>query len=110
MRPLQSMQMVLTWFCVCPFLDANAKWRKLANVVFSSVWFGTIAFHVSACGAFVWLSVDFRSSLDSLRAIMGWTPLIIEFIIVIRIKHEIVALFDELSEIYKKSKFSKNFS
>lgn len=107
MKPLQSMQNALTWFCVYPVLDANAKWKKWASVVFSLVCVGTITFQVWASVAFVRMSDNFKDALDSFRVVLGWTPLVIEFIIVIVIKNDIVALFDGLSVIYETSKFSQ---
>lgn len=106
MKPLVSMQRALTWFCVFPVVESDVKRKKIIYMMFSVIVFGTLLSIVPASVAFVWKysSIDFEKSLDAVHPIMSWTALSCVFIIIIRLKHEIVELFGELSVIYNECK------
>lgn len=106
MKPLKTTQRVLTWLCIYP-LESNAgKWEKLMCVVFSSIVFVALSSVVFASLAFVWkfIAIDFNASMDALYPVMGWTPLINSFVMMILLNRHIVAIFQALENIYNKRK------
>lgn len=64
-------------------------------MVFSSTIFVTLLSQVFASLAIVWkfIAVDFEASMDALYVVGGW---------MILLNHQIVAIFAELSSIYKR--------
>lgn len=100
------MQRALTWFCVFPVVESAGKHKKIIYKMFSVIALGTLLSMVAASMAFVWKysSIDFEKSLDAVHPIIGWTALSCVFVIINRLKHEVVELFDELSEIYNECK------
>lgn len=106
MQPLKTEQQVLTWLCIYPAAENTGKLQKLIYVIFSLILLITISCLVVASAAFFrkFLAIDFETALNSLHPIMGWSPLIYIFMVMISLKHHVVAIFAALSDIYRKRK------
>lgn len=106
MKPLKTMQQVLTWLCIYP-TENTGKWRKfICIMVSSSLVIGTLTASVLAGLAFVWkfIAVDFNASLDAVYVVVGFIPLINSFVMMMLLNHRIVAIFNALKNIYDERK------
>lgn len=106
MKPLKTIQQVLTWLCIYPTENNTGIWRKFICMVTASIVIGTLSAAVLAGLAFVrkFIAVDFNSSLDAVYVVMGFIPLINSFVMMILLNHYIVAIFDALNNIYDERK------
>lgn len=107
MKPLKTIQQVLTWLCIYPPEKNIEKKQYLIYIAFSLTGIVALLSLVLASLAFIWkfIAIDFDASMDALYPIMGWIPLINAFVTMIRLKHQIVAIFDALSSIYNERKY-----
>lgn len=106
MIPLRTEQKVLTWLCICPVANNTSESRKLISAIFSITVFVAISCNVIASVAYIrkFIEIDFEASLDAVHPVFGWMPLIFIFIVMHRLKHQIVEMFGALSNIYSTSK------
>lgn len=109
MTPLKAERTVLTWLCICPPADNTGRLQKRIYAVFSCTVVIAISSNVIGSLAYFrkFLSIDFESALDGLHPILGWTPLIFIFIVMHLLKHRIVELLDDLTNIYRKRELTE---
>lgn len=106
MKPLATGQRVLTWLCVCPPDETTSKWRKRAFIIFSVCVFmaDLSAFVTSVAYVHRYVSIDLEKSLCSMLQICAMGCVTYAYLQMFVLRHEITALLEHLSQIYKKSK------
>lgn len=105
MKPLKTMQKILTWLCIYP--TNIGKWRKFIGIVVTSLLvIGTLTASILAGLGFVYkfIATDFDASLDAVYVVVGFIPLINSFVMMMHFNHHIVAIFDALKDIYDERK------
>ena len=113
MKPLATGQRVLTWLCVCPPDETTSKWKKRAFIILSVCVFMAdfSAFVTSVAYVQRFVSIDLEKSLCSMLQICAMGCVTYAYIHMFVLRHEITALLEHLSLIYKKSKvILKKFS
>lgn len=119
MKPLQSIQKMLTWLSICRFDvavdvadETKRKWIKFMYVAFS---FAIIATEINAfCSGAVFflknVSSDLNAALFALLLMVGYSGTIYTFIVALVIRHKIHDTIKSLTTIYDTSKNSLKFS
>lgn len=102
MRPLVTSQNVLTWLCVFA-TKSNKKYFYIA-ITFLVIILILSGIFTSFTYLWKYISVDLDSSLYALFQVAGYSSAFYSTVVTAYMRHEIVAIFEKLSNIYKTSK------
>lgn len=105
MRPLVTNQRVLTWLCVCPPDESTKKWQKRTYICFSVIISLANLTGLAASLAYFYkfLSIDLEKTLCTMSQVGALISTVYAGIYIFISRHQITALFENLSEIYKQS-------
>lgn len=104
MKPMPTTQRMLTWFYLLE--DRNSTWwQKFAYIAFNLLHLAFFVVHVLGNMIFAskFLSIDLERSLYAICQFFCYGPLIYMLIVAFMSRHEITALFEELTMIYDAS-------
>lgn len=112
MEPLVTNKRFLILFCGCSADEKIVNWQKWVNWTFTLTTFIGFIFGIYASVGFFFahVSIDLEKSLYAIFQIsaMGCAAYLIVFVYFSRRK--IAHVFDDLREIYRKSKWIRSFS
>lgn len=107
MKPLKTCQRVLMWFCVCPTNEAITKSEKMAHKILTFFLVASIMSIFVSCSIYFWkfVLIDLEEALNAVYQNAGLFSALYMFVVVYLSRPQINAIFDDLSEIYRKSEF-----
>lgn len=106
MQPLVTTQQVLTWVCLLPADDSLNNWNKRAYVIVFLIIIGSLVGGSLGGLIFVWTnkSIDLKRSLYELTIVILYVDLLYTFLVLF-LGYKTQAMFEQLSNIYKRSNF-----
>lgn len=109
MKPLVTCRQMLTWFCAYPVDPSTSLLRKSSYIITTVFVFMANVCSVASSVAFAlkFMQIDLKESLYSVFQIAGSSSTTCAMIIAFSFRFNIAALFENLSNIYNKSKGSQ---
>lgn len=108
MVPLETNRKCFVWLCICPADESSSRWEKLAHTIFAmTATIGSIgAFAASLAYCWKFASIDFGKTMFSfLFLVAEFYSIYMALVGMFLLRHKIGPIFDNLSKIYKSSKF-----
>lgn len=104
-QPLVTNRLVMTWISLHPPKENTSTLKKLAYVAIAIVILTTVIVYILAGLVFVWKfkSIDLRKCLLVFTIAVYATDLLIGIMVMYFSRYKTKAMFDHLSEIYRKS-------
>lgn len=105
MKPLETNQRVLRWFCILPSHEPASKWQKIVYITLTPTTIIAMVSIVTASAFFLlkYISIDLEMALYALFQISTCGSLLYACVVVFYSKHRIPIVFDHLADIYHSS-------
>lgn len=106
MKPLETSRRVLMWLCGFPPDESAGKWLKIAYVIFTSSIVMDHLLSLIAGAIFIHKNVssNFEDTLFSLFHTVGSLSMLYQSVVIVFMRRNLTAIFEELSRIYNESK------
>lgn len=108
MEPLVTTRQCLTWICMCPADESTSRWQKTKYTLFAvTTEIGLMCICTPAAVYFLkYISIDLgRSVFAFMFVVATFTAFCMGLIGMISLPHKIGRIFENLSKIYKDSKY-----
>lgn len=106
MEPLVTNRRVMTWLCMCPAEKSASKKERIFYVAFAFTVTTTSLIFLLASVVYVmkYLLIDFEPSLYALFQAVAEVAMMNLVFVAFLMRHQIEAVFTQLSKIYRASK------
>lgn len=106
MKPLETSKQVVTWLCGFPRDEFASQRKKIAYFTFALSVIVASILSVTASVVFIYKNalISLEETLFSLYHNIGACVTIYQTISTILLRHKFMAIFDDLTKIYDKSK------
>lgn len=110
MKPLQTNRFVLMWLCGFPPDNSINKWKRCIFITFTLCIVLVHSMSVMAGVTFIYrnASINLEETLFSMYHTMGSARMLYQSIITVVLCHELAAICEELSAIYRESELYKS--